>query len=342
MGRSANLTIEHMKAFAQSKGGVCRSKTYQGPTRKLLWQCACGFRWKASPVNVYWGKKSWCPRCARERRSESMQSNWRGARLNRTARVSLGRSFNLLERGCLMHFESDTLHKGLGVPRELSELLYAIIVARPASWVAMRNKEFLTDCIRLLREKPDLPDIWAPFARGVLLGPVSSLVVHAASPEVLNRVATAAAIVGDTDGTDQVQLTNAEALAYARGFAAAHGLNMSYSQPIAAGAKEPHTLSGWRADQIASLEKRTSSAIIQVADMAAMDKRLEFVNATCWATWLAANVRSGLACYQGKISNLDWAHAVDRSVGEYTGWLSSFILNLLNDPSARIASIQRQ
>lgn len=69
------VTLTDMQAIADMHGGVCLSKEYQGATVPLLFRCADGHEFWATPNNIRRGvrgrgtqrKPSWCPICARER-----------------------------------------------------------------------------------------------------------------------------------------------------------------------------------------------------------------------------------------------------------------------------------
>ena len=54
-----------MKALADKRGGKCLSDTYVNNRTKLLWECAEGHQWEATPATVT--RCSWCPICARFR-----------------------------------------------------------------------------------------------------------------------------------------------------------------------------------------------------------------------------------------------------------------------------------
>ena len=56
------LTIKNMQAIAKGRGGRCLSNTYANTKTKLLWECAEGHQWEATPGTVNRG--SWCPFCA--------------------------------------------------------------------------------------------------------------------------------------------------------------------------------------------------------------------------------------------------------------------------------------
>jgi len=54
--------IEKLRQIAEKKNGKCLSDTYINMQSKLLWECAKGHQWKASPGNIKSGK--WCPFCS--------------------------------------------------------------------------------------------------------------------------------------------------------------------------------------------------------------------------------------------------------------------------------------
>ena len=56
------LTLREMRALARHRGGRCLSKRYVNRHTKLVWQCASGHSWRATPVGVKRGQ--WCPTCA--------------------------------------------------------------------------------------------------------------------------------------------------------------------------------------------------------------------------------------------------------------------------------------
>ena len=56
------LKIEKMQEVAKIRGGKCLSDRYINIKTKLLWQCAEGHEWEATPGNVI-TNKSWCPTC---------------------------------------------------------------------------------------------------------------------------------------------------------------------------------------------------------------------------------------------------------------------------------------
>ncbi len=56
------LTIEQMHILVAEKGGKCLSDLYNNSKSKLLWECASGHQWYASPFSIKI-RNSWCPMC---------------------------------------------------------------------------------------------------------------------------------------------------------------------------------------------------------------------------------------------------------------------------------------
>lgn len=70
-GRSVQGTIEHMRAVAKSRSGICLSETFVNFHVLLRWKCSNGHEWSASANNILGrgGRKgSWCPACAKNSR----------------------------------------------------------------------------------------------------------------------------------------------------------------------------------------------------------------------------------------------------------------------------------
>lgn len=63
----APLKIEEMRAIAQSRGGQCLSESLINAATKLLWRCAEGHEWEATPNHVKSGH--WCRKCGAESRA---------------------------------------------------------------------------------------------------------------------------------------------------------------------------------------------------------------------------------------------------------------------------------
>ncbi len=55
-------TIEEMQKIADERGGKCLSDYYANARTKLLWECAEGHKWKATPYKIKNGQ--WCNECS--------------------------------------------------------------------------------------------------------------------------------------------------------------------------------------------------------------------------------------------------------------------------------------
>jgi len=55
-------SIKEMQAIAEERGGKCLSGKYINSNSRLLWECAHGHSWKATPGSVKSG--TWCPECS--------------------------------------------------------------------------------------------------------------------------------------------------------------------------------------------------------------------------------------------------------------------------------------
>jgi len=73
------LSIEHMQAMAEERGGRCISRKYIDAKTKLHWECEQGHRWWAMPGGLR-NAGSWCPQCAWDRLSELRRSEARDRR----------------------------------------------------------------------------------------------------------------------------------------------------------------------------------------------------------------------------------------------------------------------
>jgi hypothetical protein len=56
---SKQVTIEDMQKLAGELGGRCLSKTYVNENVELIWQCAKGHCWRATPARIR--ARHWCP-----------------------------------------------------------------------------------------------------------------------------------------------------------------------------------------------------------------------------------------------------------------------------------------
>mgnify|MGYP001607214370 CR=1 FL=1 len=74
------LTIQQMHELAASKGGKYLSDVYVNIYTKLLWQCAEGHQWKASPYHIK-NNNGWCPECAI---AEGREKSFRGGKTKLT------------------------------------------------------------------------------------------------------------------------------------------------------------------------------------------------------------------------------------------------------------------
>jgi hypothetical protein len=55
-------TIDHMKALAEAKGGICLSENYASVKSRLRWRCAEGHEWETQASVIL--AAHWCPKCA--------------------------------------------------------------------------------------------------------------------------------------------------------------------------------------------------------------------------------------------------------------------------------------
>jgi hypothetical protein len=60
-GGTLRRTLEEMQEIAAARGGKCLSPAYLNGRTKLLWGCARGHQWEATPSHVVSG--GWCPYC---------------------------------------------------------------------------------------------------------------------------------------------------------------------------------------------------------------------------------------------------------------------------------------
>jgi hypothetical protein len=60
---NARLELKEMQKIAELRGGKCLSTEYVNGRTKLIWECAEGHTWKASPTHVK-NSKSWCLICS--------------------------------------------------------------------------------------------------------------------------------------------------------------------------------------------------------------------------------------------------------------------------------------
>lgn len=67
------LSIEEIRAVAESRGGKCLSEKYINSKTLIKWQCAKGHIWLASPDNIRSG--SWCDSCARTANANKLRGS---------------------------------------------------------------------------------------------------------------------------------------------------------------------------------------------------------------------------------------------------------------------------
>jgi hypothetical protein len=58
-------TIEHMRALAEAKSGICLSENYTNVKSRLRWRCATGHEWETQASVILGGH--WCPQCEKFR-----------------------------------------------------------------------------------------------------------------------------------------------------------------------------------------------------------------------------------------------------------------------------------
>ena len=59
-------TLQDCIDFAHNMNSKCLSTEYKGALYNMLWECQCGFQWKACFSSVK-NNKTWCPKCANKR-----------------------------------------------------------------------------------------------------------------------------------------------------------------------------------------------------------------------------------------------------------------------------------
>ncbi len=61
-----SFDLKDMQEHAASKGGKCLATEYKNSTYRLLFECKCSHKWRATPLEIM-GKKNkpgiWCPKC---------------------------------------------------------------------------------------------------------------------------------------------------------------------------------------------------------------------------------------------------------------------------------------
>lgn len=72
-GGTAKSTLADMHRIAAERGGTCVSTEYRHDKWKLVWECAGGHRWPATPNQIKQGR--WCPTCANITRAERLKGS---------------------------------------------------------------------------------------------------------------------------------------------------------------------------------------------------------------------------------------------------------------------------
>lgn len=70
-GSRKRLSMCGLRAVAADRGGALVSTAYSGAKGPLVWRCAEGHLWEATPDNVR-RRRSWCPECARLARKSTI------------------------------------------------------------------------------------------------------------------------------------------------------------------------------------------------------------------------------------------------------------------------------
>jgi hypothetical protein len=67
----ATLSLSALHEIAKYRNGTCLATLYTSSRTPVPWRCQSGHTWLASPDNIK-SKRSWCPRCAREKQKLSL------------------------------------------------------------------------------------------------------------------------------------------------------------------------------------------------------------------------------------------------------------------------------
>lgn len=60
---SRKHSIEEIRGYTKSKGGILLSSVYLNNKEQLLWKCSCGEEWESSWSYIK-NKSTWCPKCS--------------------------------------------------------------------------------------------------------------------------------------------------------------------------------------------------------------------------------------------------------------------------------------
>ncbi len=61
---TAKHTLDEIIRLALERGGKCLSEELKSVHKKLIWECAKGHQWEATPNHIRMG--TWCPKCVRK------------------------------------------------------------------------------------------------------------------------------------------------------------------------------------------------------------------------------------------------------------------------------------
>ncbi|MEO6919564.1 MAG: hypothetical protein ABI171_11225 [Collimonas sp.] len=67
----ADKELVAMRRIANELGGRCLSDTYVNTEKSMLWECAKGHRWPATPNRIKVGR--WCPKCRYDKKRGSLE-----------------------------------------------------------------------------------------------------------------------------------------------------------------------------------------------------------------------------------------------------------------------------
>lgn len=127
------LKLEGMQQIARERGGECISKTYKNCYTNLVWECARGHRWKASPTAVKGGSRkrgTWCLKCANLRRVFNSPGDIEKMRDLARARGGRCLSREYVNSKTHIEWECEQGHRWRAVPRTVSAGSWCPICAR--------------------------------------------------------------------------------------------------------------------------------------------------------------------------------------------------------------------
>jgi REP element-mobilizing transposase RayT len=114
-GGTKKLTIKDMHNLAKERGGRCISDTYANNRTKLLWECADGHQWWATPNSVK-DSGQWCYKCACKRMGDKRRDNIENIRSIAKKRGGKCLSTEYLGSGTKLLWECDDGHQWWAIP----------------------------------------------------------------------------------------------------------------------------------------------------------------------------------------------------------------------------------